>query len=69
LRDRVYLPSALHRYLMRWAAIGSGLGAGAWLVLALVNLRDTDAEYQRTAKYYLVPGVVLLGIALIFVLL
>jgi hypothetical protein len=54
---------------MRWAAIGSGLGAGAWLVLALVNLRDTDAEYQRTAKYYLVPGAVLLGIALIFVLL
>jgi uncharacterized membrane protein len=52
---------------MRWAAIGFGLGAGAWLAFALVNLWEhRDAEYRRTAKYYLVPGAVLLGIAAIF---
>jgi len=55
---------------MRWAAIGFGLAAGVWLAFALVNLwANKDPEYRRTAKYYLVPGVVLLGIAAIFSLL
>jgi hypothetical protein len=55
---------------MRWAAIGFGLCGAAWLVLALVNLWEhNDPEYRRFAKFYLVPGLVLLGIAVIFSLL
>ena len=55
---------------MRWTAIGFGLCGGAWLVPALVNLWEyEDAEYRRTAKYYPVPGLLLLGMAVIFPLL
>jgi hypothetical protein len=52
---------------MRWAAIGLGLGAVVLLVPAVVNFwGQRDAENRRTAKYYLMPGLTVLGIAAIF---
>ncbi len=67
MRNRVFLPSSLDGCSMRWAAIGFGLGAAAWLAPTLVNLWEhKDPAYLRTAKYYLVPGLIFLVLAGIF---
>ena len=49
---------------MRWAAIGLALGAVALLVPAVVYVRSRrDAEERSIAETYLLPGLVMLGIA------
>jgi hypothetical protein len=54
---------------MKWAAIGFGLGAVLLLVPALFYLLiQTDPENRSTARYYLMPGATILGLAAIFAL-
>ena len=54
---------------MKWAAIGFGLGAVVLLVPAIFYLLgQSDPENRRTARYYLMPGATILGIAAIFAL-
>ena len=56
--------------VMRWGAIGLGLGAAVLLVPALIYvLVQRDAENRSTAKTYLVPGLIVLGIAAVFAVL
>ena len=55
---------------MRWGAIGLGLGAAVLLIPALIYvLAQRDAENRSTAKTYLVPGLIVLGIAAVFAVL
>ena len=55
---------------MRWAAIGLGVGAVVLLVPALVYAwAQKDPENRSTARTYLVPGLVVLGIAAVFAVL
>ena len=55
---------------MRWAAIGLGVGAVVLLVPALVYAwAQKDPENRSTARTYLVPGLIVLGIAAVFALL
>ena len=52
---------------MKWAAIGFGLGAVVLLVPALFYyLGQRDPENRSTAKFYLMPGATILGLAAIF---
>ncbi len=49
---------------MRWSAIGLGLGAAVLLIPALVYvLAQRDPENRSSAKAFLVPGLIVLGIA------
>lgn len=52
---------------MKWAAIGFGLGAVVLLLPAVFYvLGQKDPENRSTAKYYLMPGATILGLAAIF---
>jgi hypothetical protein len=52
---------------MRWAILGLTIGAALLLVPAVVYWRSQrDAENRSTASVYLVPGLIVLGLAALF---
>jgi hypothetical protein len=57
-------PLAAQENRMRWAATGLAIGALLLLIPAIVYVRSRrNAQERSTAKTYLVPGLIVLGIA------
>jgi len=52
---------------MKWGAIGLGIGAAVLLIPALAYVwLQFDSQNRRSARIYLLPGLIVLGIAVAF---